>query len=348
MNAFRALRMLPVLALALAGCDAGQATDPMTEGDSLSERDRIALDVIAVPAAVQAAMDLVDVPLATAGRHGMAWGKQSDAQANATLARERFQEALRALGQQDSVRAAVRAREARQLVVRAMVAVRGHGTVPGLIGRTEGLAAEVGRDPGGYAYAQQLGAELEGLALQARERLQLGDSVGAGERAVLAEQRHRQRHAAGTARPGGAEVAVELGYTSVSLATRLVGAAGEPSDDQNRLLAVGAEYADAARDALAAGDSAEAVHLSDLALWTTLEAVVWPDGASPEEAVAMLDLAETLYATASATEPTGVAADLLAWARALIDFGEIAVTQVPPRGTGALWRAAVICTWIIG
>lgn len=349
MNVSRALRILPLLGVfALPACDTGQATDPIVDEVALTDEDRISLEVISSPDAIQAAMDLIGIPVTTAARHGMAWGRASEAQANATLARERFREAVRALNVGDSVRAVERAREARRLVVRAMVAVGGPRAVPRMAERAEGLAARVGREPAMYADAYRLRDELSGLAAQARQRLQLRDSTGAGECGVLAEQRHRQRYAQPTARPGGADVAVELGYTAVTFSTGLLADAGGPSDEQASLLAVAADYATAAAEALAAGDDEAAVHMSDLALWTTLEAVVWPDGVSAEEASTMLALAETKYAEAAAAGPTGVAAELLDWASALIEFGAAAVGQTPPRGTGALWRAAVICEWIVG
>lgn len=348
MNVSRILQALPLLgALTLAGCDASRATDPLIDDTSLSDDDQIALELVAEPAAVEAAMDLIDVPVATAGRHGMRWGGQMVATEAAALARERFQEAVRALNAQDSAGALERAREARRLVVRAMVALGGQGAVARLVERAEGLAAAAG-EPGRYAYSHELGNELNGLANRARQRFQRGDSVGAGDCAVLAEQRHRQRHGDPAMRPGGAEVAVGLASTAVTLATRLVDEAGGPTQEQTDLLAVATDYAAAASDALDAGNDAWAMHLSELAQWVTLQAVVWPDGVSTEEARAMLSLAQTQYEAAAATDPTDVAADLLLWAGDLIDFGQTALEQTPPRGTGALWRAAVICTWIIG
>jgi len=347
MNVSRILQAVPLLgALTLAGCDAGRVTDPLIDETSLSDEDQIALELIAEPVAVEAAMDLIDVPVATAGRHGMGWSGQAAAAEASVLARERFQEAVKAMNAEDSAGALERAREARRLVVRAMVALGGQGAVARLVERAEGLASASG-EPGRYAYSHALGEELNGLAKRARQRLQLRDSLGAGDCAVLAEQRHRQRHGDPAMHPGGAAVAVELASTAVSLATRLVDEAGGPSEEQTRLLAVAADYATAANDALEAGNDAWALHLYELAQWTTLQAVVWPDGVSTEEARVMLSLAQMQYEAAAATDPTDVAADLLLWASDLIDFGQTAVEQMQPRGTGALWRAAVICTWMI-
>jgi hypothetical protein len=280
-------------------------------------------------------------------------GPDASVQAGQTYteqARLRFQEAVQALTEHDPVRAAERAREARRLVVRAMRAVGGPQAVGQMVNRAEGLAAAVGQEMGMGMFQNGAGlqGEMNGLATRARVRLQQRDSTGAGECAVLAEQRYRQRLLNPALRPGGAETAVSLGATAVTLATRLVGEAGGPDDDQTRILAVADDYASAAAAALEAGDDRRAVHLADLAHWTALQAVVWPDGPSVDEALAIQELAESLYAEAAATEPTGVEADLLAWARDLIDRGTAALEEAAPRGTGSLWRAAVICTWILG
>ena len=143
-----------------------------------------------------------------------------------------------------------------------------------------GALEQLGREPARYTYSHRLQAELGDLASRARQRFQLHDSTSAGECAVLAEQRHRQRQVNPSALPGGAETTVQLAHTAVSLATRLVAEAGGPSDEQTTLLEVATRYADTAEEALAAGDDAWAVQLSDLATWTTLEAVVWPGGGS--------------------------------------------------------------------
>lgn len=356
MRLSRAGRALPLLGVfALAACDAGQATDPMADDVAFGEDDRIALEVIVDPDAVDAALALAEVPVGTAARRGMAWGGPhgamqgaAEGQAYAEQARLRFQEAVQALGVHDSVQAMERAREARRLVVRAMVAVGGPRAVGAMVDRAGGLAAAVGQEPGMYRNGYGLHGELNGLATRARERLQLRDSTGAGECAVLAEQRYRNRQLDPGLRPGGPEMAVELGATAVVLATRLVSDAGGPDEDQARLLAVAEDYVAAAGETLAAGYYRRVVHLADLGQWTALQAVAWPDGVSIEEAAAIQQLAEQLVADAAATEPTGVAADLLVWAQNLLEWGSAALEEAPPRGTGALWRAAVIGAWILG
>lgn len=355
MRLSRAARMLPLLgAFALAACDAGRTTDPMAEEVAFDEEDRIALDVIASPEAVEAALVLADVPVTTAGRHGVmgqgGYGAAEgveEGQAYREQARLSFQEAVRALNGGDSLRALERAREARRLVVRAMAAVGGPGTAAALVERAEGLVAAVRQELGMGQHRFTLHGELSGLAERARERLRLGDSVGAGACAVLAEQRYQHLLLNPTARPGGAEVAVELGATSVILATRLITEAGGPDTDQSELLALADGFVAAAGEALAAGDDRRAVHLADLGQWTALRAVVWPDCVSVEEATAIQALAESLVADAEATVPTGVAAELLDWAQDLLECGTAALEEDSGQGTGCLWRAAVIGTWIL-
>lgn len=350
-----AARTLPLLGMfALAACEPGRTTEPLVDAVALDEEDRIALDVIADADAVEAALALADVPVATAGRHRMmgrgGYGNADgveEGEAYREQARLTFQEAVQALNQGDSVRARERAREARRLVVRAMAAVNGRGTAAGLVDRAEGLAAAVGQELGMGQNRYALHGELKSLATRARDRLQRGDSVGAGQGAVLAEQRYQHMLMNPAARPGGADVAVELGATSVGLATRLITEAGGPGEDQAGLLELADAFVAAAGEALAAGDDREAVHLADLGQWAALRAVVWPDCASVEEAEAIRTLAESRVAEAEAAAPAGVAAELLAWAQDLLECGTAALEETSVRGTGCLWRAAVIGTWIL-
>ena len=71
-------------------------------------------------------------------------------------------------------------------------------------------------------------------------------------------------------------------------------------------------------------------------------------GVTDEEARAMLELAEYLYGQAAATDLDDTEAALLERARALIAHGSAALEAGTVRGVVALWRAAVICTWIGG
>jgi hypothetical protein len=91
-----------------------------------------------------------------------------------------------------------------------------------------------------------------------------------------------------------------------------------------------------------------AIHLSNLAEWTALKAVVLPGGITDEEARAMRELAEAQYAAAAAGELTTEETLLQHRARVYIDNGAQALESGTPRGVAPLWRAAVICSWIVG
>jgi len=350
MKLSRSLRTLPVagalsLAAALAACDAARTTDPVTD-DALAQEDEIALDLLADAGSMDVALDVADVPLMVGQRRGMARGPASQAQGDLVRARLLFEEGREALEQGDRVRAADCAREARTLLAGAVLAAGGGRGAMAMIRRAEGLPDDVAGDPSAYDDVVGLQGELSMFALQVRARLHAGDSVGAVARAILAEQRHRQRHRDPALWPGGAEIYVQIGATAVSLATRLLDEQS-PVEEQLRFLEEATEYQRQAEAAYADGDFARAAHLADLAIWTSLEAVVLPD-VTVEEAYAMLDLATAQYEAALATAPEGTEATILERARLLIEKGETMLEAGAPRGIGALWRAAVVCTWVIG
>ena len=108
-------------------------------------------------------------------------------------ARVRFQNAQQALREGDHRRALAEAREARVMVARSVEASGGERAVSSMVERIESMAFTVLEDAEDYDAAPALAAELNQLAMQARSSLQRGDRAGAGERAVLAEQRARQR-----------------------------------------------------------------------------------------------------------------------------------------------------------
>lgn len=350
MKLSRSSRTLPLagafaLAAALAACDASRTTDPLSD-DTLAQEDEIALDILSEVGSADVALDLADVPLAVGERRGMARGPASAAQGDLLRARLLFQEGREALDQGDRVRAADCTREARRLLAGAVLAAGGGRGVMAMVRRADDLPDDVEADPTAYDDVVGLQGELNMLALQVRARLHAGDSVGAVERAILAEQRHRQRHRDPAFRPGGAELYVELGATAVSMATRLLDEQ-TPVDEQLRFLDEATEYQRQAAAAYEDGYYARAAHLADLAIWTSLQAVVLPD-VTAEEARAMLELAKTQYEAAAATSPEGDEATILERARLLIEKGETMLEAGAPRGVGALWRAAVVCTWVIG
>ncbi len=347
MKLSRSLRMLPLAgALALAACDATQTTDPFADDATLAQEDELALDVLADVGSMDVALDVAGVPVAVGHRRGMARGPFAEAQGDLLRARLLFQEARDALARGDRIRAADRTREARTLLAGAVFAAGGARGAMAMVQRAEGLADDVGADPSAYDDANGLQGELNMLALRLRARLHAGDSVGAVERAILAEQRHRQRHRDPGLWPGGAEIYVQLGGTAVSLATRLLDEQN-PVDEQLRFLDEAKEYQREAEAAYADGDYRRAAHLADLAIWTSLQAVVLPD-VTEEEARAMLELATSQYEAALATAPEGDEATLLERARLLLEKGGTMLEAGAPRGVGALWRSAVVSTWVIG
>jgi hypothetical protein len=350
MKISRKLTVLPLLGgLFLAACQDGEPTAPFAEDAFLTQEDAIALDVLSFDGGIDAALALADGPVATMGRRGMAYGMRAGAANDATAARLRFQEAVRLMEHRDSAGAAVRAREARRLVARAGQTAAGGRFAAGVVERIEAMAGWVAENPGAYHDAVGLQGELNGMAEHARLRLHQNDSLGAGERGVLAEQRMRQRQRPGNngIGGGGAELSVALGATAVALATRLLDEQGA-DEEQLAYLATAAEYQRGAEAALASGDVGRAIHLSNLAEWSALKAVVLPGGVTDEEARAMLDLAGSLYAEAAAADLTAEEALLLQRARTFIDHGAAALASGTARGVVPLWRAAVICSWIAG
>ena len=347
MTLSRSFRMLSLAgALSLAACDAARTTDPLADDAALAQEDEIALDVLADVGSADVALDVADVPVVVGERRGMARGSFAAAHGDLVRARLLFQEARDAFDAGDRVRAAARAREARTLLAGVVIAAGGARGVVARVRRAEALADEVAADPSAYDGAVALEGELNGLALGVRARLQAGDSVGAVRRALLAEQRHRQRHRDPRLRPGGAELYVDLGSTAVSLATRLLDEQ-TPVDEQLRFLDEAKEYERQAQAALTDGAYARAAHLADLAIWSSLEAVVLPD-VTVDEARAMLELARARYQAAAATAPEGDEAMILERARLLLARGEAMLEAGAPRGIGALWRSAVVSTWVIG
>ena len=351
----RNIAILPLAgAILLAACGDVQPTAPLDddvlppENNAVVE-DAMVLDVLSFQDGIDAALALTEGPVSAAGRHG--WGARMRVRADddATQARLRFENAVRVLQQGDTAGALVQAREARRLVVRAGQATMGNGFAAALRERVEAHQGWVSENPGGYNDPAGLQGELNRIAERVRERIQARDSVGAGEWCVLAEQRVRQRQRQGENRigAGGAELSVALGASAVALATEVL-SGQEPDTAQLRYLAAATAYQEAAEAALEAGDLGRANQLSDLAEWTALKAIVLPGGVTMEEAEAMATLAQELYADAAEGDLTDLQAVLLRRAADMIAHGLAALEANSVRGVVPLWRAAVICAWILG
>lgn len=338
--------------IALVACaDDGPVAPPPS--DSVSFEDEIALDLLGDPETVESALAAVEVDLAGADRIGIDGGAQATVRQLASEARARFQHALAALFDGQRVRAAEEARAARRLVARAAEVARGARMTTALVERIEDLQAQVADAPEAYDDAQGLGAELRSLAARARDALAGGDRARAGGLSVLAEQRHRHRVRRFTdvdTRFARARLAVALGGSAVGLAGRILEEQGG-DDEQLRFLAAAREYLAGAELALGAGAARRAVHLAELAQWSALKSLVLPGGVTTEEARAMEKLAIGLYERAIAAlgdEATPLQEELLEHARRYIARGQELLAEGYVRGVAALWRAAVISSWLLG
>jgi HEPN domain-containing protein len=272
-------------------------------------------------------------------------------------ARLRFREARRALAAGKPRLALEQAREARRLLARAVMALGGRDAVVALIERIEELGLTSGEDADLFDDASAVGDEMETLAEDARDLLARGDSVGAAERALLGEQRARLRRR--DVHPDRARLAVSLAETAVSLAERLIASQDVPVRDavtdvanvQNRWLMHAHRMLERAQEALANGRYARAVHFAQHAHWSALKAVILPGGITEAELEAMVELADNLYAQAEASspdEPTELQKLLFERAGRLIELGKTKLEEGNKRGVAALWRASVICAWLIG
>jgi HEPN domain-containing protein len=153
---------------------------------------------------------------------------------------------------------------------------------------------------------------------------------------------------------------VALAETAVSLAERLIASQDVPTpvrdavtdvaNVQNRWLLHAQRMLERAQEALTNGHYARAVHFAQHAHWSALKAVILPGGIMEEELKAMVELADNLYAEAEASlpdEPTELQKLLFERAGRLIELGKTKLGEGNKRGVAALWRASVICAWLM-
>lgn len=343
--------------LALAACDQ-DSTGP-AEG-VLTPAELQELAVLEDEASFSVALELFTVSEEIAGPAAVGAvgaGRQHD-----TRARAHFAAAVEALRAGDQRAALEEARSARRLITQAIVATLGPEAIDALIERIEDLSMtdidddDVFDDPG------TVSDDLTRLADAARDRVAAGDSLGAGERALLGEQlarHHRGRFDhRGDVRPERARLAVSLAETAVALATRLIAAddvpttdvASDVSDRQNRWLAHANRMLERAQRALGNGNFVRAVHFAQHAHWSALKAVILPGGITEEEIRAMVDLADELFAQAGEVvgdDASELERRLLQRAGRLIELGKERLEAGHKRGVAALWRASVICSWLL-
>ena len=167
MKTVRIIRLSALLGvLAAAAC---QDSDPLAPAaDTLSMEDQIALEVVADPEAVQAALDLV-TPFdggMMRGRMGMGGGMRGRGNAGdyAEQARAEFGAAEQALAAGDHAVAAQHAREARRTVAEGIQAMHGGAGVTAMVERMEDVAAAAAADSGIVDGALELGSQMEMLA----------------------------------------------------------------------------------------------------------------------------------------------------------------------------------------
>ncbi len=338
--------------MAFAAC-ADHPLGPLDEPEEMDMEDLVALEVLSDPQAVESALAFAEMNTTAAARQGMGAPQREAAHQFAIEARSRFEQATKALGDGDRERAAEASREARRLLARAMQMASGPRGILSLVERMEEHSADVAQDPEAFDEAEALRGELATFAERARFRLQQQDSVGAAALGVLAQLRYQHRcreEGDPVLRRERALLAVALGETAVSLATRLLGSEG-PDPEQARFLEAATEYSAQAVNALELGELARAVYLAHHARWAALKAVILPGEVTGEDARVMSELAHALYSEAEAAvgnPPTEPQAWLLDRAAGLIAAGEARLAEGNLRGIGALWNAAVICTWLAG
>lgn len=352
----------PILALlglfALAACDEA-GTGPLT--DDLTPDEELELTVLEDEDAFEMAFELSTVsgeiatPFATPAA-------VSEGRSQHTQARMRFAAALEALRNGERRRALEEARAARRLLVWAIQARGGPEAVDALVEHLEDLSLTAAEDEDVFDDPADVADELASLAEDARSRLAAGDRLGAGERALLGDQRARYRRGRldhrGDIHPDRARLAVSLAETAVSLAERIIAAEDVPvrdavtdvADRQNRWLAHAKRFLHRAQRALESGHYARAVHFAHHAHWSALKAVILPGGITEEEIRAMVELAENLYEQAEAAvgdDSPELERRLLQRAARLIELGKERLEAGYKRGVAALWRASVICAWLL-
>lgn len=345
----------------LAACAEG-GVEPRL--DDLGLEEQMELAVLGDPGAFGIAVELADVTSEVAVTLGNVEG--ADNRSLNAEARAYFDEARSAMLAGDRDGALALAREARLLVAQGLQALGGDRALEALIERIEDLAAVA--DDEVFVDAEALGSELESLATLARSLDARGDALAAAERAMLGEQlaRHRRgRRHHPDIDPGRARLAVALARTAVALAQRLINAADTPticpssidsvSDvsllcDRNRWLWQAKRLLAIAEEALANGHLRRAVHFAQHAQWSALKAVILPGGIEKEELWAIAELAKHLYEEAAAAvgdAPTELDKRLLNLAADLIEVGIEKLESGHKRGVAPLWRAAVICRWLL-
>ncbi|MDH3206766.1 MAG: HEPN domain-containing protein [Gemmatimonadota bacterium] len=349
--------------LALLGLLAVAACDQVGTGlfnDDLTPDEVLELTVLEDEGSFDIPVEITTVGTDVAASFGAS--RVSEGRSLTADAQRHFAAAREALRAGDRPRALEEAREARRLIARAVLATGGQEALDALIERIEEISLTADDDDDVFDDPRDIADELKTLADAARDLLARGDSVGAGERAILGEQRARYRRGRrdhrGDINPDRARLAVGLAGTSVSLAERLIANQDVPprdnatdvADRQNRWLMHANRMLERAEQALANGRFARAVHFAQHAHWSALKAVILPGGITEEELDAMVVVADNLYAEAEAElrdDSSELELRLFERAGRLIELGKSKLEEGNKRGVAPLWRASVICAWLL-
>jgi len=349
--------ILPLLAaLALGACAESDGLEPAI--DALTPDERAELAVLTDPGSFEVALELTEATADVADGMGLSRGTLG--RGLNLQARQRFSAARDFLMAGSDREALAAAREARGLVAEALRELGGDTALEALIERIEALALTATDDV--FDDADLVRAELERIAAEARTLLEQGDTLAAAARAILGEQLARY-HRGCRDRPDidvdRARLAVALARSAVALAERLIGSDAVPvvsasdanvTDQRNRWLAYARKLLERAELALANGNRRRAVHFAQHASWSALKAVILPGGIREEELRAIVDVAKTLLGEARAglgDEPTDLELRLLHHATDLLEKGIVQLEEGRVRGVAAVWRSAVISSWLL-
>jgi len=150
--------------------------------------------------------------------------------------------------------------------------------------------------------------------------------------------------------PDRVGLAVELAGSAVSLAGRILDEQGA-TQRQVELLSTAEEFLRKAETALTEGDPGRAVAFAEKACWTSLKAVVLPEGVSVEEARMIHDLAKDLLEAARAEVVAGgdsVESVVFGWAVRFFEVGSAQLEEGSVRAVAPLWKSAILSAWIVG
>lgn len=265
--------------------------------------------------------------------------------------RECFREARQLLREGEAEAARTRARECRLSLVQAMIERHGEAVIDEMFARVENLVERSGEAGDEFARHAELTARLRGLLEEAYVLRENGELAGAGERLMLGllmADRMRHRHPDFVRDPVAvARLAMARSQEALRLAERLI---PEPTLTQEGLLFRAAEFRRRAQFSLEHGWYRRAVAQAHHAEQLSLVAVLNGEPPAVADAQALLAVADAMIETARAAigdAPTEPQRRILEHAVRLRNRGAEAIDTWHWRGTGLLWRSAVLAAVLI-